>query len=411
MRKFLITLIISCLPLIGSAQIYESRGDIQYPKLGLTDLEFMQGSYVPLSAVLLQDGSAYTNIAGYSAKFRYATSSTSTNGFITATNTTVTTATGSFLIPLTTAQTSTNGTFWYTIEWLDASGNSFFSGTGTLEIVATTVTGDPVALTTERPVNWANATYSSLASAPMIVGTNLIASTNASGQVTVSASPGNSGDITSVTTTNPITGGGSSGAVGIGFDGTVDFVASGATNLNGSKITSGTVADARIASTIARDSEFQAADTIVSNALQTQITSNDGDITTLQTGKLSVSGTTVPVDMNDKDITNIDDLEADRITASISVGAPQVRGSTVITTPLIQIDTDGIGFVFQSDKNSDVGTSTARARTVYAVTNSLERTTWKTNNVLFAEEYYGTVNGTNAFIRVIGTNTYELLFN
>jgi hypothetical protein len=67
------------------------------------------------------------------------------------------------------------------------------------------------------------------------------------------------GDITGVTATNPITGGGTSGAIGIGFDGTQSFNASGATNLNGTEIRSGMVADARIASTIARDSEVASA--------------------------------------------------------------------------------------------------------------------------------------------------------
>jgi len=63
------------------------------------------------------------------------------------------------------------------------------------------------------------------------------------------------------------------------------------------------------------------------------------------------------------------------------------------------------------NSSDDLGSTSKRWGTVYSLTNSLERATWKTNNVLFASEYYDVVDGTNAFIRVIGTNTYELLFD
>jgi len=70
-----------------------------------------------------------------------------------------------------------------------SGGELYYSGDGSLEIKKTTVTGAAGTLNLTTPIDWSTFTYASPESAPMVVGTNLLASTNRSGQVTVSITP------------------------------------------------------------------------------------------------------------------------------------------------------------------------------------------------------------------------------
>ena len=107
-------------------------------------------------------------------------------------------------------------------------------------------------------INWNTYTsYTGNANAPVQPGSNITATTNSAGVVTFSThATGETNIITSIVegTAIDITTNGLGRTVSV--DGTESFNASGATNLNGTSIASGTVADARIASSIARDSEL-----------------------------------------------------------------------------------------------------------------------------------------------------------
>ena len=91
-------------------------------------------------------------------------------------------------------------------------------------------------------------------SGPYRAGTNITLSANSDGSVNINSAETNLVNVIAAGTAIDITTNGTTRTINV--DGTESFNASGATNLNGSNIASGTVADARIASTIARDSEL-----------------------------------------------------------------------------------------------------------------------------------------------------------
>jgi hypothetical protein len=153
----------------------------------------LQGATPEMRVYIEQNGATYTNIASDSLEFFYGTAPDAT-GFVIVTNSSVTAASGYFTLDFTAANLNTNGSFFYTVLLKDAGGGMYWSGNGSLEIKKTTVTGSPSALSLTTPIDWSAFTYSSPGSAPMVVGTNLLAATNASGQVTVSAANSSSGD-------------------------------------------------------------------------------------------------------------------------------------------------------------------------------------------------------------------------
>jgi len=137
---------------------------------------------------------------------------------------------------------------------------------------------DPTSGVTNEPslvtvLNWSDYEYLNTTDSGPIrpSGAAIGLTTNADGSVTWSIAAGAGITITEGTAIDVTTNG--TGDYTINVDGTESFNASGATNLNGSSIASGTVADARIAATIARDSEVTAA----TNALYSLVSS---DITT-----------------------------------------------------------------------------------------------------------------------------------
>ncbi len=188
---------------MASAQpTYDLTTDVNYPDRKLKPLTFLQGATPEMRVYVEQNGATYTNIGSDSMVFSYGTSANAA-GFVMVTNSAVDTANAYFTVNLTAANLNTNGSFWYTAMLKDSGGGMYYSGDGSLEIKKTTVTGSPGSLTLSTPLDWDGFVYSSPEDAPMIVGTNLLASTNASGQVTVSAAP--IGDSITITAGDGIT--------------------------------------------------------------------------------------------------------------------------------------------------------------------------------------------------------------
>jgi len=134
------------------AQDYAIRLDTQYPQQTLQPLTFLQGATPRLVFKPFENGvSIGTDATNYYVKFSYAT--TATNAAFVATNSAYGTAAGTCIAQLTAAQTDTNGTFWFAALLMDAAGLMHYSGTGTLTVVQSTVTGAGSGVTLSTPLN------------------------------------------------------------------------------------------------------------------------------------------------------------------------------------------------------------------------------------------------------------------
>ena len=149
---------------IASGSKYKVRGDTQFPREPLRRLTFLQAAKVNLDYYHREDGSTYTNIADKSAVF-YAGTNMNAASYIIKTNSSVTTASGVFSFVLDPADINTNGVFAYTILVRDSDDAPFFSGTGTLDIVETTVTGNPNFSGTASTLNFSLFQYESVSNA------------------------------------------------------------------------------------------------------------------------------------------------------------------------------------------------------------------------------------------------------
>lgn len=197
MKRILAFLLV---PMLAMAQpTYDLTTDVNYPDRKLKPLTFLQGSTPRMRVFVQQNGATYTNIASDTMVMSYGTSGNA-DAFVFVTNSAVATATGAFTLDFTAANLNTNGSFWYTALLTGAGGGTYYSGDGSLEIKKTTVTGAAGSLDLSTPIDWSTFTYTSPGSAPMIVGTNLLASTNGSGQVTVSSAPSGSSTLSAVLT-------------------------------------------------------------------------------------------------------------------------------------------------------------------------------------------------------------------
>ena len=184
MKQILAFLLIASV--VSAQPTYELVTDVNYPDRSLKPLTFLQGATPHLLVSVQQKGATYTNIASDSMVFSYGTSG-SASAFVQVTNTTITASAGTFLVPFTAANLNTNGSFWYTAMLKDSSGGMYYSGEGSLEIKATTVTGSPGSLSLTTPLSWDGFVYSDQNSAPAIGGSGITSATNGTtGQVTFS---------------------------------------------------------------------------------------------------------------------------------------------------------------------------------------------------------------------------------
>jgi len=208
------------------AAIPQKRLDIEVNWQQLQTLEplgIQQGSSMQL-AVRPKLGGEWLTLTGVTGRWEARSNITATVCYQ-ATHSWVSNTTHTIAIDLDQDQTGTAVTNWVYAIILTVGGEDYAVGTGRLTIAASAFTGDAAVVVT-------NAT----------------------------AVP----DTRTLTVSSPLTGGGTLASnLVFGFDGTANFDASGATNLSGTAIASGTVADARIAATLARDSEVVA----TSNAL------------------------------------------------------------------------------------------------------------------------------------------------
>jgi len=174
---------------------YDMTADANYPNRDLQSLKMLQGATPKLRVYIQQKGSTYTNIATDTLTFYYAESPTAT-AFVTVTNSAVNTANGYFDIDFTSGDLNTNGSFYYTVLLKSASGGTYWSGDGSLEIEETTVTGSPGVLTLTTPIDWITATYTNTELyGPYLAGTNItFSSSGTNGQVFINTTSG--GDVT-----------------------------------------------------------------------------------------------------------------------------------------------------------------------------------------------------------------------
>ena len=152
MIKRLAALALLAVALPAAAQDYAIRLDTQYPQQTLQPLTFLQGATPRLVFRPFENGvSIGTDATNYYVRFSYAT--TATNAAFVATNSAYGTAAGTCIAQLTAAQTDTNGTFWFAALLMDSSGRMHYSGTGTLTVVQSTVTGAGSGVTLSTPLN------------------------------------------------------------------------------------------------------------------------------------------------------------------------------------------------------------------------------------------------------------------
>jgi len=169
-------------------QAYRLDADVQYPDRDLSKLTFLQGATPTLRVYLKERGAASSISSNHSAIFYYGAGADAT-AFVTRTNDSINTTDGYFQFDFTAANANTNGTFWYTVL-VYTNSRSYYSGSGKLKIIETSVTGSPGSLDLSSPINWSLATYENTAdSGPYRAGTGIhFGAANSDGSVPVAHS-------------------------------------------------------------------------------------------------------------------------------------------------------------------------------------------------------------------------------
>jgi hypothetical protein len=222
-------------------------------------LEFMQASSQDLGWAFTNGTSAMSMTGIDSVLFIYAPTNKAWS--VTVTGSVETAASGKVLVRFTPSNLNTNGEYEWVMK-VSSNASVLAYAYGDLRLITDPSSGITNALTTSTYVDWSLYTYGNTSTeGPYRFDSGFTYTTNGDGSITVSAV---STSITvSVASDSPINIATSGLNRTFSFDGSETFNASGATNLNGTEIRSGTVADARIASTIARDSEVDAATGLV----------------------------------------------------------------------------------------------------------------------------------------------------
>jgi hypothetical protein len=172
MKKAFFIILISFMARLVMGQEYTLRVDTDAPDEKLRPLTFLEGATPLLDVYQRSNGSKYTNLTDKTAEFFYGTSPTAP-AFVIVTNDSINTADGYFRFNFDSIETATNGVFWYTVL-MKQNGNTYFSGTGTVEIIESTVTGSPSALDLQTPLNWNGYTYiNSISDGPYLAGSNI----------------------------------------------------------------------------------------------------------------------------------------------------------------------------------------------------------------------------------------------
>jgi hypothetical protein len=149
-----------------------------------------------------------------------------------------------------------DGKYVYGVKIEDAAGSVVTWQQGDFQITASPIASSTNTASFGTSVNWGTvATYSATATdgPNRFAGAGQVTTTNADGSITVTIA---AASISAVLPGEGILVATNGTTFTINFDGTQSVDLSGGTNMNGTEIRSGTVAEPRIASTIARDTEL-----------------------------------------------------------------------------------------------------------------------------------------------------------
>jgi hypothetical protein len=212
-------------------------------------LRFVQASSQDLQWTFSNTVSSAQNLTGAtSVIFGYAPESRAWSVVVTGAVSSA--ANGQVLVSFTPANLNTNGLFDWVLQVNAGSTSTLAYAYGKLQIVPDPLSGITNSLTQTTYINWSLYTFANTyTEGPVRVTGAVGVTTNSDGSVTYDVTD----PVVSISGSSPI------GITTSGTDRTVYLQASSVTGLVGSAIESGTVADARIASTIARDSEVSTA--------------------------------------------------------------------------------------------------------------------------------------------------------